>query len=61
MEHVCESVSLNDNVHSPRPKGEDLLRQLYACDDLGIAGKKRRRTCTQKVTKQSLSDYAQQD
>jgi hypothetical protein len=28
---------------------------------IGIAGKKRRRTCTQKVTRQSLSDYAQQD
>jgi hypothetical protein len=27
---------------------------------IGIAGKKRG-TCTQKVTKQSLSDYAQQD
>jgi hypothetical protein len=25
---------------------------------IGIAGKKRRRTCTQKVTKQSLSAYA---
>jgi hypothetical protein len=28
---------------------------------IGITGKKRRRTCTQKVTKQSFSDYAQQD
>jgi hypothetical protein len=28
---------------------------------IGIAKKKRRRTCTQKVAKTSLSDYAQQD
>jgi hypothetical protein len=28
---------------------------------IGIAGKKRKRTYTQKVTKQRLSDYAQQD
>jgi aromatic ring-opening dioxygenase catalytic subunit (LigB family) len=28
---------------------------------IGIAEKKRKRICTQKVTKQSLSDYAQQD
>jgi hypothetical protein len=28
---------------------------------IGIARTKRMRTCTQKVTKQSLSDYAQQD
>jgi hypothetical protein len=28
---------------------------------IGIAGNKRRKTCTQKVTKQSLRDYAQQD
>jgi hypothetical protein len=28
---------------------------------IGIARKKKRRTCTQKVTKQSLSDYTQQD
>jgi hypothetical protein len=28
---------------------------------IGITRKKRKRTCTQKVTKQSLSDYAQQD
>jgi hypothetical protein len=28
---------------------------------IGIARKKRRGTCTQKVTKQSLSDYAQED
>jgi hypothetical protein len=34
MEHVCGSVSLNDQGHSPRPKGEDLLRQLYAYDGL---------------------------
>jgi hypothetical protein len=34
MEHVCGSVSLNDQRHSPRPRGEDLLQQLYACDGL---------------------------
>jgi hypothetical protein len=34
IEHVCESVSLDDEGHSPRPRGEDLLRQLYACDRL---------------------------
>jgi hypothetical protein len=34
IEHVCGSVSLNDQGHSPRPRGEDLLWQLYACDRL---------------------------
>jgi hypothetical protein len=34
IEHVCESVSLDDQGHSPHPRGEDLLRQLYACDVL---------------------------
>jgi hypothetical protein len=34
IEHVCGSVSLNDQGHSPRPRGEDLLRRLYACDRL---------------------------
>jgi hypothetical protein len=34
IEHVCESVSLDGQGHSPRPRGEDLLRQLYACDGL---------------------------
>jgi hypothetical protein len=34
IEHVCRSVSLDDQGHSPRPRGEDLLRQLYACDGL---------------------------
>jgi hypothetical protein len=34
IEHVCGSVSLDDQGHSPRPRGEDLLRQLYACDRL---------------------------
>jgi hypothetical protein len=34
IEHVCESVSLDDQGHSPRRKGEDLLWQLYACDEL---------------------------
>jgi hypothetical protein len=34
MEHICISVSLDDQGHSPHPRGEDLLRQLYACDGL---------------------------
>jgi hypothetical protein len=34
IEHVCGSVSLDDQGHSPRPRGEDLLRQLYAYDRL---------------------------
>jgi hypothetical protein len=34
IEHVCRSISLNDQGHSPRPSGEDLLRQLYVCDGL---------------------------
>jgi hypothetical protein len=32
IEHVCGSVSLNDQEHSPHHRGEDLLQQLYACD-----------------------------
>jgi hypothetical protein len=32
IEYVCGSISLDDQGHSPRPRGEDLLRQLYACD-----------------------------
>jgi hypothetical protein len=32
IEHVCGSVSLDDQGHSPSPRGEDLLQQLYACD-----------------------------
>jgi hypothetical protein len=34
IEHVCGSISLNDQGHSPCPSGEDLLWQLYACDEL---------------------------
>jgi hypothetical protein len=34
IEHICGSVSLNDQGHSPRPRGENLLHQLYACDRL---------------------------
>jgi hypothetical protein len=30
IEHICGSVSLDDQGHSTRPRGEDLLRQLYA-------------------------------
>jgi hypothetical protein len=32
IEHVCGSVSLDNQGHSPRPSGEDLLRQLYALE-----------------------------
>jgi hypothetical protein len=34
IEHVCGSVSLDYQVHSPCPKGEDLIRQLYVYDGL---------------------------
>jgi hypothetical protein len=34
IEHVCGSVSLNDQRYSPRPRDEDLLWQLYACNKL---------------------------
>jgi hypothetical protein len=34
IEHICESVSLDDQEHSPHPRGEDLPGQLYACDRL---------------------------
>jgi hypothetical protein len=34
IEHVCGSVSLDDQGHSPRPRGEDLLQQLYTYDGL---------------------------
>jgi hypothetical protein len=34
IEHVCRSVSLNDQGHLPCPRGEDLLQQLYAYDGL---------------------------
>jgi hypothetical protein len=32
IEHVYESTSLDDHGHSPPPRGEDLLQQLYTCD-----------------------------
>jgi hypothetical protein len=32
IEHVCGSVSLDNQGHSPRPRGEDLFRQLYALE-----------------------------
>jgi hypothetical protein len=32
IEYVYGRVSLNDQGHSPHPKGEDLIQQLYACD-----------------------------
>jgi hypothetical protein len=28
IEHVCRSISLDNQGHSPRPRGEDLLQQL---------------------------------
>jgi hypothetical protein len=34
IEHVCGSVSLDDQGHSPRPRGEDHLQQLYSYDGL---------------------------
>jgi hypothetical protein len=34
IEHVCRSISLNDQGHSPRSRGEGLLQQLYAYDRL---------------------------
>jgi hypothetical protein len=37
VEQVCGSVSLDDQGHSPRPRGEDLHRQLYAYDGLQYA------------------------
>jgi hypothetical protein len=79
IEHVCGSVSLDDQGHSPCPRGKDLIRQLYACDGLqyGIQHleawtstdsrhrhhrkEEKRRNLHIKVTKQSLSDYTQQD
>jgi hypothetical protein len=32
IEHVCGSASLDDQGHSPHPRGEDLIRQLFVCD-----------------------------
>jgi hypothetical protein len=34
MEHVYRSISLDDQGHSPHPRGEDLIRQLYTSDGL---------------------------
>jgi hypothetical protein len=34
IEHVCGSISLDGQGYSPRPRGEDLLRQLYIYDGL---------------------------
>jgi hypothetical protein len=34
IEHAYRSVLLDDQGHSPRPRGEDLLRQLYAYERL---------------------------
>jgi hypothetical protein len=31
---VCGCISLDDQGHSPHPRGEDLLRQFYACNRL---------------------------
>jgi hypothetical protein len=32
IEHIYGRVSLDDQEHSPRPRGENLLRQLYTYD-----------------------------
>jgi hypothetical protein len=79
IELVCRSISLNDKGRSPRPRGEDLLRQLYAYDELQYKiqhleawtstdnhhwyrrKEEKRRNLHKKVTKKSLSNYAQQD
>jgi hypothetical protein len=34
IEYVYGSVSLDDQGHSPRPRGEDIIRQLYTYDGL---------------------------
>jgi hypothetical protein len=34
IELICGSFSLDEQSHSPHPRGKDLLRQLYACDGL---------------------------
>jgi hypothetical protein len=34
IKHVCGTISLYDHGHSPCPRGEDLIRQLYAYDRL---------------------------
>jgi hypothetical protein len=34
IEHVCGSISLDGQGHSPHPRCEDLLRQLYIYDGL---------------------------
>jgi hypothetical protein len=34
IEHICGRDSLDDQGLSPRPRGEDLIWQLYACDRL---------------------------
>jgi hypothetical protein len=34
IEYICRSILFDDQGHSPRPRGEDLLRQLYTCDSL---------------------------
>jgi hypothetical protein len=34
IEHVCGSVSLDDQGHSPHPRGEYLLHLLYGYDGL---------------------------
>jgi hypothetical protein len=44
-------------VWNPTCRSPDFLMT----DIIGITERKRRRTCTQKVAKQSMSDYAQED
>jgi hypothetical protein len=48
IEHVCESVLLDDQGHSPRPRGEELLWLLYACDGPSSASSEEREEETYK-------------
>jgi hypothetical protein len=34
IEHICGSISLDDQGHSPRPRCKDFLQQFYTCDGL---------------------------
>jgi hypothetical protein len=34
IKHICRNISLDDQAHSPHRRGENLLQQLYVCDEL---------------------------
>jgi hypothetical protein len=34
IEYICKSILFDDQGHSPNPRGEDHLRELYTCDSL---------------------------